>query len=82
MVTGDTTADNIRVAGKLMDTSTAYLSLLVESNGEVSGDISYGDLEMRKAGNLIGNIKQADQENTISPHRPIWLEIEDRVNNA
>ena len=29
VVNGNTTADNIRVAGKLMDTSTAHHSLLV-----------------------------------------------------
>jgi cytoskeletal protein CcmA (bactofilin family) len=56
VVTGDTTADNIRVAGQLLDKSTARNSLLVESTGQVSGDIAYGDLEIRKGGNIVGKI--------------------------
>ena len=35
VVTGNSTADHIRVAGKLMNTSTAHQSLLVESTGDV-----------------------------------------------
>ncbi len=53
---GTTTANNIRVAGRLMDTSTAHQSLLIESTGEVTGDINYGDLEIRKGGNIAGKI--------------------------
>ncbi|MBU3708546.1 MAG: polymer-forming cytoskeletal protein [Burkholderiaceae bacterium] len=56
VVTGATTANNIRVAGQLMDTSTAHQSLLIESTGQVTGDISYGDLEIRKGGNIAGSI--------------------------
>ena len=56
VVNGNTTADNIRVAGRLMDISTAHHSLLVESSGQVTGKITYGDLEIRKGGNIAGDI--------------------------
>jgi len=55
-VTGETSATNIRVAGQLMNISTAHQSLLIKSTGQVSGTISYGDLEIRKGGNIIGTI--------------------------
>ena len=63
VVTGNTTADHIRVAGKLMNTSTAHQSLLVESTGDVSGKITYGDLEIRKGGNIAGEINSAPARN-------------------
>jgi len=47
------------VAGKLMDLSVAKRSLLIESTGQVSGNISYGDLEIRKGGDIQGTIKSA-----------------------
>lgn len=56
-VKGTTTADHIRVAGKLMEVSIANHSLLIESTGQVTGTISYGDLEIRKGGDIQGSIK-------------------------
>lgn len=56
IVSGNTTATNIRVAGQLMNISTAHQSLLIEPTGQVSGTISYGDLEIRKGGTIIGTI--------------------------
>jgi cytoskeletal protein CcmA (bactofilin family) len=56
IVTGTSTADNIRVAGKMHETSVAHHSLLIESSGQVTGNINYGDLEIRKGGNLQGTI--------------------------
>jgi cytoskeletal protein CcmA (bactofilin family) len=56
IVKSETTATNIRVAGQLMNTSTADQSLLIESTGQVSGTISYGDLEIQKGGTIIGTI--------------------------
>lgn len=58
-VKGTTTADHIRVAGKLMEISVANRSLLIESTGQVSGNITYGDLEIRKGGDIQGAIKSA-----------------------
>ena len=62
-VSGTTTASNIRVAGQLMDTSTAHQSLLIESTGQVTGDITYGDLEIRKGGNIAGKINSNTAKN-------------------
>jgi cytoskeletal protein CcmA (bactofilin family) len=56
VVSGKSTANHIRVAGKLIDTSIAHESLLIESTGLVSGTITYGDLEIRKGGELQGSI--------------------------
>jgi cytoskeletal protein CcmA (bactofilin family) len=39
-----------------MNTSTAHQSLLIEATGEVTGDITYGDLEIQKGGNISGTI--------------------------
>ena len=57
VVEGATTAEHIRVAGKLMETSVANKSLLIESSGQVTGNITYGDLEIRKGGDIQGVIK-------------------------
>ena len=53
---GNSTADHIRVAGQLLETSTARQSLLIESTGQVEGNVAYGDLEIRKGGNVQGSI--------------------------
>ena len=62
VITGTSTADHIRVAGKLLETSTANHSLMVESTGQVSGTITYGDLEIRKGGNISGDINSAPRK--------------------
>ena len=62
-VIGNTTAEHIRVAGKLLETSTAHQSLLVEATGQVSGKITYGDLEIRKGGNIQGDINSGPLKN-------------------
>ncbi len=59
VVSGTSTATHIRVAGKLLENSTAHHSLLIESTGLVSGKINYGDLEIRKGGQLQGDIQAA-----------------------
>ena len=62
VVTGDTAADNIRVAGQLMDKSTARHSLLAKSSGRIAGDIAYGNMEIRKGGNIAGKINSRSPE--------------------
>ena len=48
IIKGKTTATNIRVAGRLMNTYTAHQSRLIESTEEVTGYMTYGNLEIKK----------------------------------
>lgn len=57
-VTGTSTAKTIVVAGKMNQSTTATQSLVIDSTGVITGDIAYGDLEIRRGGELLGNIKQ------------------------
>lgn len=55
-IAGKTTADHIRVGGKLTDTTVANKTLVIESAGLVAGDITYAELEIKKGGSLQGQI--------------------------
>ena len=57
-VTGTSVAQTILVAGKINQSTTATQSLVIDSTGVITGDIAYGDLEIRRGGELMGNIKQ------------------------
>ena len=56
VVTGNAVANQVKVAGVMEQSITAKTSLLVESTGSVSGSIAYADLEIRRGGELQGNI--------------------------
>jgi cytoskeletal protein CcmA (bactofilin family) len=55
-IQGTTTADHVRVAGKVSETTVANKTLLIESTGVATGNIAYADLEIRKGGDIQGNI--------------------------
>lgn len=55
-IDGKTTANHIKVAGALTDTTVANKSLLVESTGVISGSITYTEMEIKKGGSLQGSI--------------------------
>jgi cytoskeletal protein CcmA (bactofilin family) len=55
-VTGKTVAQTILVAGKMNQSTTATQSLVVDSTGVITGEIAYGDLEIRRGGELLGSI--------------------------
>lgn len=57
-VTGKTIAQTILVAGKMNDSTRAMQSLVVDSTGVITGEIAYGDLEIRRGGELLGSITQ------------------------
>ena len=57
-VTGNSVAQTILVAGKMNQSTTATQSLVVDATGVITGEIAYGDLEIRRGGELLGNIKQ------------------------
>ena len=58
VVSGVTQAANISVTGKINDVVQATDTLSIGSTGVVSGDISYGTLEVAKGGELLGAMKQ------------------------
>lgn len=56
-VQGTTTADHVRVAGRVSETTVANKTLVIESSGVATGDIAYADLEIKKGGDIQGNIR-------------------------
>jgi cytoskeletal protein CcmA (bactofilin family) len=58
IISGTTQAATIAVTGKINDVVQATDTLSVGSTGVVSGDISYGKLEVAKGGELLGAMKQ------------------------
>ena len=56
VVNGTTEASHIRVEGQVNQTLKAASTLLIESSGKVTGDVSYADLEIRRGGDLQGSI--------------------------
>ena len=55
-VDGKTTANHIKVAGSLTDTTVANKTLVVESTGLIAGSITYAEMEIKKGGSLQGSI--------------------------
>jgi cytoskeletal protein CcmA (bactofilin family) len=58
IVSGTTQATTIAVSGKINDVVQAADTLSIGSTGVVSGDISYGKLEVAKGGELLGVMRQ------------------------
>lgn len=56
IINGTTEAKHIRVEGQVNQTLKAEGTLLIESSGRVSGDVSYADLEIRRGGDIQGSI--------------------------
>ncbi len=55
-IDGKTTANHIKVAGSLTDTTVANRTLVVESSGMIAGSITYAEMEIKKGGSLQGSI--------------------------
>ena len=66
---GQTTANHVRVAGTLTDTTVANRTLLVEATGLVAGFITYQELEIKKGGSLQGGIYKVGREAPAVPAR-------------
>ena len=58
VVSGTFQAAAISVLGRLNNSVVATSTLLIGSTGQVNGDISYGDLEVAKGGEIFGVMKQ------------------------
>jgi len=59
---GRTTANHVRVAGSLTNTTVANKSPAVESSGLIGGSITYNELEIKKGGQLQGSIYKVGQQ--------------------
>lgn len=58
---GRTTANHVRVAGQLNNTTIANKTLVIESSGRIAGSITYEELEIKKGGTLMGGIYKVGQ---------------------
>jgi len=58
VVSGRTEADFIDVKGELNEAVTSKNVLIVRSSGKVSGDVTYGELEIERGGKIKGSMKQ------------------------
>lgn len=58
VVTGNTEADFIDVKGELNDSVISKNVLIVRSSGKVTGDVTYGELEVERGGKIKGGMKQ------------------------
>jgi cytoskeletal protein CcmA (bactofilin family) len=57
-LTANAAANFIDVAGEVTQKTIATVSLSIKSGGVVSGEVSYGDLEIMKGGEIMGTITQ------------------------
>ncbi len=57
-LTANAEANIVDVAGEVTQETNAKVSLRIQSTGVVAGEISYGDLEIMKGGEIIGTITQ------------------------
>ena len=58
VVTGTTTADSIDVKGQMNETIVSRDVLIVRNTGAVKGDVTYGEIEIERGGQVKGNMKQ------------------------
>lgn len=64
---GRTTANHVRVAGLLNNTTIANKTLLIETSGKIAGSITYEELEIKKGGMLQGGIYKVGQAAPATP---------------
>jgi cytoskeletal protein CcmA (bactofilin family) len=58
VVSGTTAADFIDVKGELNQSVESKSVLIVRSTGKVTGDVTYGELEIERGGKIKGSMKQ------------------------
>ena len=58
VVTGTTEADFIDVKGELNESITSKSVLIVRNTGKVTGDVTYGEIEIERGGKIKGAMKQ------------------------
>ena len=67
---GVTTANHVRVAGALTNTTVANRTLVIESTGVIAGSITYEELEIKKGGSLQGGIYKVGQQAPAAAAKP------------
>lgn len=60
LVVGSVDAGEIRVSGMLLENAKVSGTLIVDRSGWVRGSIQYRALEVRKGGQLLGNIQMLE----------------------
>jgi cytoskeletal protein CcmA (bactofilin family) len=58
VVTGNTEADFIDVKGELNESVKSKNVLIVRTTGKVTGDVTYGEIEIERGGKIKGTLKQ------------------------
>ena len=58
VVSGTTEADFIDVKGELNESITSRNVLIVRNTGKVTGDVTYGEIEIERGGKIKGGMKQ------------------------
>ena len=58
VVTGTTEADFVDVKGELNQSITSKSVLIVRNTGKVTGDVTYGEIEIERGGKIKGTMKQ------------------------
>ena len=58
VVTGTTEADFIDVKGELNESISSKNVLIVRSSGKITGDVTYGEIEIERGGKIKGSMKQ------------------------
>jgi len=58
VVTGTTEADVIDVKGELNESVTSKHVLIVRNTGKVTGDVTYGEIEIERGGKIKGGMRQ------------------------
>jgi cytoskeletal protein CcmA (bactofilin family) len=58
VVTGTTEADFIDVKGELNQSITSKSVLIVRNTGKVTGDVTYGEIEIERGGKVKGSMKE------------------------
>jgi cytoskeletal protein CcmA (bactofilin family) len=58
VVTGTTEADFIDVKGELNQSISSKSVLIVRNTGKVTGDVTYGEIEIERGGKIKGTMKQ------------------------
>jgi cytoskeletal protein CcmA (bactofilin family) len=67
---GDVATDNADVHGRFEGDLVVRKRLLVRATGQVSGTLTYGEIEIERGGKISGAIRARESGSTVSYSRP------------